>query len=191
MQSQKKGVTLLLAVLFLSAALSIALGIFYIVYVQLQINRSARESHLALFSADAGKECALYYFQNYEQENPDSDSTLGGFWNPENPCLGRRCEIKCAGLTVDVTPERPEEFNDKKSRFTFSLDNPSRGICVRRVTVDTEAKVDDQGTLEYDDDINYVYFRLLSEGQNLCGAGSGIVNRSIEFCSSLDEGDCQ
>ena len=74
--------TLLLAVLFLTASLSISLGIFYIVFVQLQINRAARESHKAFYAANTAKECVLYY-QNYVGEPSDY-----GFWDIANPCDG-------------------------------------------------------------------------------------------------------
>ena len=58
---RKKGMALLLAVIITGAALSIALGIQSLMFGQLKLGQSARESHVAFFSADAGKECALYY----------------------------------------------------------------------------------------------------------------------------------
>jgi hypothetical protein len=69
-------------VLFLTAGLSISLGIFYIVLVQLQINRGARESHKAFYAADIAKECAAYY-RNYVNA-----AMTGGFWSADSPCGG-------------------------------------------------------------------------------------------------------
>jgi|GEM_PF-3202892 len=81
-QNNQRGVTLLLSVLFLTAGLSISLGIFYIVLVQLQINRAARESHKALYSANTAKECVAYY-RNYIGGYDDSNY---GFWDVAHPC---------------------------------------------------------------------------------------------------------
>lgn len=57
----KKGVTLLLAVFISSIAISIGLGIFAIIFGELEISGSAKESLIALYAADSGIECALYW----------------------------------------------------------------------------------------------------------------------------------
>jgi len=96
-----------------------------------------------------------------------------------------KLRINCADQTnIAVTHSRPDAGNDKKSTFIFSLDNSSRGICVGRVKVDSEAKVDL-------DDLPYIFIRITSEGQNSCAASSGVVNRTVEFCHSYSQTDCQ
>lgn len=52
---------MLLAVLISSIAISIGLGIFAIIFGELGISGSAKESLVALYAADSGIECALYW----------------------------------------------------------------------------------------------------------------------------------
>ena len=59
--NNKKGITLLIAVLTSSLLLAITLSIFSITIKELQISASSRESHKAFYAADAGIECALYW----------------------------------------------------------------------------------------------------------------------------------
>lgn len=56
-----KGFTLLFAVLVSSVLLAIGFGIFNIVYRELQLSSLTRDSDMAIFAADAGIECGLYW----------------------------------------------------------------------------------------------------------------------------------
>ncbi len=180
-KQKNNGVTLLLAVLFLSAGLSIALGIFYIVYVQLQINRGARDSYLAFFAADAGKECVLYYLQKVG--NPKD----GGFWSPEKPCLddptippgySGNCnsEIECVGvqnIPVEITA-RPDYIS---SSFEFDITNASMSICAKvNVTTVSKSEFDPFG-----EESHYTKINFESSGKSSC-SGTFSVNRTISGC---------
>lgn len=57
----KKGVTLLLAVLVSSIALSVGIGIFSLLFSEIQISGSAKDSVTAFYAADSGLECAIYW----------------------------------------------------------------------------------------------------------------------------------
>ncbi len=57
---KNKGITLLLVVVILSALLSISIGIFNVVFGQLQISGEAADSFIALYATDQGIERALY-----------------------------------------------------------------------------------------------------------------------------------
>ena len=59
--SRRKGFTLLFAVLISSVLLAIGMGIFNIVYRELQLSGLTRDSDTAIFAADAGIECGLYW----------------------------------------------------------------------------------------------------------------------------------
>ncbi len=138
----KRGVTLLLAVLFLTAGLSISLGIFYTVLVQLQINRSARDSHKAFYAANTIKECAAYYRLRVN----DGANGEGGLWKPENTCAGGlstcvlTATIECNGADVfhdtNIVGASYDEVSvqdhdtaedDKKHVFKFSINKDN--IC--------------------------------------------------------------
>ena len=58
---KKRGVTLLLAIFISTLALSIGLGIFAIIFGELGISGTSKESLEALFAADSGVECALFW----------------------------------------------------------------------------------------------------------------------------------
>lgn len=55
------GFTVLYSLLVISLLISISLGIFDIALRDFALAQSAAESQVALFAADAGMECALYY----------------------------------------------------------------------------------------------------------------------------------
>ncbi len=74
-QSQR-GFTMLIGVLVSSVLLSIALVIFNISLKQITLATVGKNSQIALFAADSGLECALYW---------DLSSDDGGQFDPANP----------------------------------------------------------------------------------------------------------
>ena len=84
----KKGFTLLFAVLIISVALSLSLGASNLVISQLTISRDFRESAEALYAANAGAECALYWDVQYKFDGPNETSAF----DPLNPTT---TEIEC------------------------------------------------------------------------------------------------
>lgn len=59
-KSRQQGIALLLVVVLLSAILSIGIGIFNVVFGELQISGEASDSFLAAYAADQGLEKMLY-----------------------------------------------------------------------------------------------------------------------------------
>lgn len=57
----KKGITLLLAVFVSSLTLTLGLGIFTLLFSEIEFSGTAKESLLAFYSADAGIECVLFW----------------------------------------------------------------------------------------------------------------------------------
>lgn len=60
-QSRKRGFTILFAVLIGSILLAVGLAIFDITVRELRLSSIARESQIAIYAADSGAECALYW----------------------------------------------------------------------------------------------------------------------------------
>src|SRR3989344_402326 len=58
---KKRGVTLLLAIFISALALSLGLGIFTIIFGELGISGTSKESLEAFYAADSGIECALFW----------------------------------------------------------------------------------------------------------------------------------
>lgn len=78
---QKKGITLLLAMLISSTASLLGLGIFMIVYGELGISTAAKESQIAFYAADSGIECALYadvMLNSFSTSTPATDINCNG-----------------------------------------------------------------------------------------------------------------
>lgn len=56
-----RGIALLFTLLIIGVAISISIGVFNIILGELKISEGARESMRALFAADSGVECILYW----------------------------------------------------------------------------------------------------------------------------------
>ena len=81
---KNKGITLLLAILISTMALAVGLGIFTVIYGEVGIATTSKESLEAFFAADSGIECALYL--DIQQ---DAFATLG----PKDACAGNNINI--------------------------------------------------------------------------------------------------
>jgi|TARA_Y100000310_G_scaffold345866_1_gene471954 hypothetical protein len=116
----KKGFTLLLAVLISSLLLAIGLAIFNITIKELLLASSGRESQFAFYSADTGTECALYWDLKQGAFSTSTTSSIncngtaipgmgGGGYGAQNVFqLDFSPEPYCAIVTVTKTtgPER-------------------------------------------------------------------------------------
>ncbi len=71
--NNKKGFTILYAMLVSSLLLSIGLGIYGILIKDLILSSAASNSQIAIFAADSGLECALYW----DLKGPSSGPTVG------------------------------------------------------------------------------------------------------------------
>ena len=56
-----KGITLLLAVFVSSLTLTLGLGIFTLLFSELEFSGTAKESLVAFYAADSGIECAIFW----------------------------------------------------------------------------------------------------------------------------------
>lgn len=92
---KKRGFTLLFAVLIISVALSLSLGATNLVITQLAISRDTRESLEALYSANAGAECALFWDVQYKFDGPGQVSAF-------DPLNSGATEIECNGQNFFV-----------------------------------------------------------------------------------------
>ena len=57
----KKGITLLLAVFVSSLALTLGLGVFTLLFSEVEFSGTAKESLIAFYAADSGIECAIFW----------------------------------------------------------------------------------------------------------------------------------
>ncbi len=72
----KKGITLILAVLVSSLALTLGMGVFTLLFSQIEFSGVAKESTVAFYAADSGVECALFWDINHDSFATSSISTI-------------------------------------------------------------------------------------------------------------------
>lgn len=58
---KKRGITLLLSVFVSSLSLTLGVGIFTLLFSEIEFSGTAKESLLAFYASDAGIECALFW----------------------------------------------------------------------------------------------------------------------------------
>lgn len=121
-----EGFTLLLAVLITSMVLAISFGFSIFVIRELNISIVGRESQKAVFAADSGIECALYW-----------DLAQKKFATTSPPCP---CTIRCLGQ--DYTVGGPAGI----SEFTLNFTN---GACamikVNKITYYPKTRIESKG----------------------------------------------
>lgn len=86
MYSSPRGFTLLVAIVFSSVVLSLALALLDIAYKQLVLSSTEKQSQIAFYIADSAIECTLYY---------DQKLNAFGFASPLDSS-----ELLCKGLEV-------------------------------------------------------------------------------------------
>ena len=86
---RRKGFTLLLSLIVVSAILSVGLGVFDIVYRELILSGVGRESQKAFYAADTGIECAFYWDIKRGEISTSTSSTID--------CAGQSASV--GGLT--------------------------------------------------------------------------------------------
>lgn len=71
-----KGVTLLLAVFVSSLALTLGLGIFTLLFSEIEFSGTAKESLIAFYAADSGIECAIFWDIEHNAFDTSSASSI-------------------------------------------------------------------------------------------------------------------
>ena len=120
MIKQKKGITLLLAILISSLILTLGIGVFTLLFSEIKISEIAKESFIAFYAADSGIECAIFW-----------DTAANAF------STSSTFSINCDGDTFIVGG------SSGVSSFTIPFDN---GSCTEvRVTKGVETVITSQG----------------------------------------------
>ena len=149
MQTQR-GFTIFFAMLTASLALSIGIAIFELTIRELDLSATATQSQFAIYAADSGAECALYWDSKYNT-NQSAFATTSAY----TPAT----EILCDTQVVSVVLASSDgDFATTVFSITF-LPQP---YCA---TVTVEKSVDVSGT---------VATSIISRGYNTCVLG-GVV----------------
>lgn len=88
----ERGIALLIAVVFSSLLMTVALSIYALTLAESDISSTERESIIAFYAADAGIECALYWDLQHDSFNPLTPAT-------NITCLGNSATVGGGGAT--------------------------------------------------------------------------------------------
>ncbi|MEX0652400.1 MAG: pilus assembly PilX N-terminal domain-containing protein [Candidatus Paceibacterota bacterium] len=124
-KTQKRGFTLLVAVLISGVLLSIGLAIFNITIKELLLSSSGRESQFAFYAADSGIECALYWDQ---KGSAFSTSTAGA--------------IACNSTSI---PEVGGLGYNSAMTFQFEVDGYCSAVSVTKSETHPRTKIESKG----------------------------------------------
>ncbi len=120
---KREGITLLLVILVLSALMTISLGIFNIIFTELQISGELSRSFRALYASDQGLEYVLY-----------RDRVLGDVCPPNS---SPDAETPCPGGSLPISLDTPGFVNC----FTFGYpDSRTADVTVVKFGGQTKIK---------------------------------------------------
>lgn len=162
--SQEKGFVILFAILISSVILLISAGILSISQKEVVLSSYSRESQKALFAADGGLECALFYDVNPPVNNDGEKKTLF----PVDG-TGTDTTIDCSGASVDVYYLDGESSDDYDHLYVLSHQNTLSSetgcsfILIEKTALDTENDPPDPSL--------GVSTRITSVGFNQCESG--------------------
>ncbi len=101
----KRGFTLLVAMIMTSVILAISLSLLNISYKQVLLSSTARQSQYAFYAADSALECALYWDQKQNSFDPTTESSSGTI-----TCEGKSVPYS-AVITGGATPNSVTYFS--------------------------------------------------------------------------------
>ena len=99
----KRGFTIFFAVLVSSLALAIGLAIYDLLVRELELTQTATQSQYAIYAADTGAECALYWDSKYN----GSDSAFATSTDSAVLSSG----VTCSGQDVAAVGTPPDPFS--------------------------------------------------------------------------------
>ncbi|MGC9602478.1 MAG: hypothetical protein ABSE76_01925 [Minisyncoccia bacterium] len=119
-----KGFTLFFALLVSSLALAIGLAIYDITVRELQLSEAATQSQYAIYAADTGAECALYWENKYVGNGGSNSAfaTSSSDTSAQVPQSGIICsgqDIAAAAVTAHNWPQAADA-NDATTTFTIN-----------------------------------------------------------------------
>ena len=166
-----KGFTIFFAVLVASLALSVGLAIYDLTIRDLSLSSTVTQSQYALYSADSGSECALYWDAKYTGNSAQtgfatsSDSVnkslTPGAGSNTLFCNGQDITAAAAAFTVTQT--------SSAATTTFTLTFPPQPYCA---TVVVSKYTDPSGT---------PYTSVISHGFKTCVPGAPLrLERALQ-----------
>ena len=164
------GFTIFFAMLISSLALAVGLAIFDLTVRELELSGTATQSQYAIYAADTGADCALYWDLKYT----DSDGSAFGTSTASSwPSGGSN--ILCNGQDISSLWGTPQKTsNSATTTFTIYVSAQSEvSGTTTCATVDVGKFTNGSGVL---------YTTVISSGYNTCSAASIVrVQRTLQI----------
>ena len=141
----RQGFTIFFAVLVASLALAVGLSIYDLLVRELLLSQTATQSQYAIYAADTGAECALYWDAKYNTNG--SAFATSSTYSPPAPTSGILCSTQSNGSGQDIaangTPPATfgipptnwtawvstSDVNDATTTFTLMLGTTAASPC--------------------------------------------------------------
>lgn len=160
--ARQRGFTIFFATLVSSLALAIGLAIYDIVQRQLQLSTVVSQSQYAIYAADSGAECALYWDSKYNGSGSVFPSNSAGTLLPAGVVCGSY-DVAANGTPPTPFVAQPTGWtpwtmvsNGNAATTTFMLTFPSYPYCAK---VEVGKTVAADGT---------IHTNIFSHGYNTC-----------------------
>ncbi|MDB5225213.1 MAG: seg [Candidatus Adlerbacteria bacterium] len=182
MIKNKKGFTIFFAMLVGSLALAVGLAIYDLTVRELELSAAASQSQYAIYAADTGVECALYWDSKYGGSGSAFGTSTASTWGSS--------VLNCNGADIKVTPPPAADVTRytecpaspsawctsstaSEATTTFSVSIPSGGTPAQTYCAVVQvSKVTLSGVL---------YTTILSRGYNNCQAlGVARLERTLK-----------
>lgn len=107
---KKNGFTIFFAVLVASLALAVGLAIYDLLLRELSLSQTATQSQFAIYAADTGAECALYWDQKYINGGTNNNGGSGGAFATSSldtlaASSGIFCTVQSNGVSQDISAQ--------------------------------------------------------------------------------------
>ncbi len=146
-----RGFTVFFAVLVSSLALAIGFAIYDLVTRELLLSQTTTQSQHAIFAADAGAECALYWDSKY--------GGSGSAFSTSTASIQPTSGIRCGNADVATSWVVTETPTSGTTVFTLTLGTSAAAPCATVTVIKTG---------------NPAQTSISSRGRNTC-ASSGVV----------------
>jgi len=119
--NRSAGFTMLFAVLIAGVLMAIGISIFNISIKEVRLSSTARDSNLAFYASDAGRECAIYWDLAAQTKLNGTDTNYGFATSTDNSVpINGPDQFACAGKISDF--QIVDRTSDKATtKFTLQL----------------------------------------------------------------------
>lgn len=157
-----RGFTIFFAVLTASLALAVGISIFELTIREIDLSTTATQSQFAIYAADTGAECALYWDSKCTLPSCRNGSAFATSTSFQGATLGAGVMCNTQDIsTTWVTNNPPPTSNTATTTFTMQITAPLQTYCA---TVEVGKFTDSNGVL---------YTHLVSHGYNVCPGAVG------------------